>query len=48
MQGSITLPEDLNAREARRIGAFVATLALEEEAPRLAIEARRLHDDDDE
>jgi hypothetical protein len=31
LQGKITLPEDLTMREANRIAAFVATLALEDE-----------------
>ncbi len=44
LRGSIQLPEDLTAREASRIAAFIATLAVEEEpeniAP-LAIESRK-------
>ena len=31
LQGTVTLPEDLTIREARRVAAFVATLALEDE-----------------
>jgi len=44
LRGRIELPEDLTAREAKRIAAFISTLAVEEElepvAP-LAIEGRR-------
>jgi len=47
LRGSIQLPEDLTAREASRIAAFIATLAVEEEpepvAP-LAIESRNAPD----
>lgn len=35
LQGTITLPEDLSVREAKRIAAFVSTLALED-APELS------------
>jgi hypothetical protein len=31
LQGTITLPEDLSMREAKRIAAFVSTLAIEDE-----------------
>jgi hypothetical protein len=31
VQGFIQLPEDLNMREAKRIAAFVSTLAIEDE-----------------
>lgn len=44
LRGSIQLPEDLTTREASRIAAFIATLAVEDEAetaPPLAIESRR-------
>jgi hypothetical protein len=33
LQGKISLPEDLTMREAKRIAAFVSTLALEEDEP---------------
>ncbi len=43
VQGSITLPDDLTPREAKRISAFITTLAFEEDEPqpveRLAITA---------
>lgn len=40
LQGKISLPEDLTMREAKRIAAFVSTLALEEEpTQQLAITA---------
>lgn len=44
LRGSIQLPEDLTEREAKRIGAFIATLALEDEPEPvvpLAIESRK-------
>ena len=50
MQGKITLPEDLTIREAKRIAAFIATLAMEEdyiaEGPRALLPAENLHGDE--
>lgn len=45
LQGTITLPEDLTMREAKRIAAFVSTLALEDEEPARAITAGHFHEE---
>lgn len=49
VQGKISLPEDLTMREAKRIAAFVSTLALEDDPavqePR-ALMVSQLHDDE--
>lgn len=39
LRGTIQLPEDLTAREAQRIAAFIATLAVEEEHDAVALPA---------
>lgn len=41
LRGKIELPEDLTEREAKRIAAFIAALAVEQEVAPLGIEARR-------
>ena len=48
MQGKITLPEDLSMREAKRIAAFVSTLAFEDEPePMRALPAGQWTGDDE-
>jgi hypothetical protein len=48
MQGKITLPEDLSVREAKRIAAFISTLAMEEDVPHqpLALMSREQSEDE--
>lgn len=41
LRGKIELPEDLTVKEAKRIAAFISTLAVEEDPQPLAIAARR-------
>lgn len=48
LRGKIELPEDLTIKEARRIAAFISTLAVEEEPEPLALEARPVNPWDEE
>lgn len=41
LRGKIELPENLTMKEAKRIAAFISTLAVEDEPEPLAIEARK-------